>query len=69
MTQSIDFSIIYKNCAKRLMSFVRTVLAASDLKICTIPNCDPVIQQGQLRPPMHLNGKKRKMSFNGKKTC
>ena len=22
---------------------------------------------GQLRPPMHLNGKNRKMSFNGKK--
>ena len=26
------------------------------------------LQQGQLRPPMHLNGEKnRKMSFNGKK--
>ena len=23
-------------------------------------------RQGQLRPPMHLNGKNRKMSFNGK---
>ena len=27
----------------------------------------PFLHQGQLRPPMHLNGKKRKMSFNGKK--
>ena len=27
------------------------------------------LQQGQLRPPMHLNGKNRKLSFNGKKTC
>ena len=39
-------------------------------KVCI--NCDPgmtltFLQQGQLRPPMHLNGKNRKMSFNDKK--
>ena len=25
------------------------------------------LRQGQLRPPMHLNGKNRNLSFNGKK--
>ena len=40
-------------------------------KVCI--NHDPgmaltfFLQRGQLRPPMHLNGKNRKMSFNGKK--
>ena len=39
-------------------------------KVCIIH--DPgttltFLQQGQLRPPMHLNGKNMKMSFNGKK--
>ena len=38
-------------------------------KVCI--NHDPgmtltFLQQGQLRPSMHLNGKNRKMSFNGK---
>ena len=38
-------------------------------KVCI--NHDPgmtltFLQQGQLRPPMHLNGKNRKMSFIGK---
>ena len=38
-------------------------------KVCI--NHDPgmtltFLQQGQLRPPMHSNGKNRKTSFNGK---
>ena len=40
LARCIDFYIIYNICVKRLTSFVRTVHAASDAKICTIPNSD-----------------------------
>ena len=36
----IDFCNIFKYCVKQLMIFGRTVVAASDLKNCTMVNCD-----------------------------
>ena len=36
----IDFCVIFKYCVKQLMIFGRTVVAAFDLKNCTMVNCD-----------------------------
>ena len=36
----IDFCVILKYCVKQLMIFGRTVVAASDLKNCTMVNCE-----------------------------
>ena len=36
----IDFCVIFKYCVKQLMIFGRTVVAASDLKNCTMVNCE-----------------------------
>ena len=39
----IDFCVIFKYCVKQLMIFGHTVVAASDLKNCTMVNCDLVL--------------------------
>ena len=40
----IDFCVIFKYCVKQLMIFGRTVVAASDLKNCTMVNCEYEVQ-------------------------
>ena len=43
----IDFCVIFKYCVKQLMIFGRTVVAASDLKNCTMVNCEYWSQKGE----------------------
>ena len=44
----IDFCNIFKYCVKQLMIFGRTVVAASDLKNCTMVNCDNALIEAAL---------------------
>ena len=63
----IDFCVNFKYCVKQLMIFGRTVVAASDLKNCTMVNCEIVLTvnpecfslllNSKVSHPQHSNGR------------